>query len=132
MYLSPRVADIIKRTVNNGNLAGPDGSDSHPTNTANDSHSTLSTGGVIALVVTMCSVLLLLCFTAVYCIYRRHRKETAQQELEVGQDGTKITMKVEKEQRKRWWGRRGSGTSQQTLVRDEASTRGSVVVRNDA
>ncbi|KIM99535.1 hypothetical protein OIDMADRAFT_19674 [Oidiodendron maius Zn] len=133
MIVSPRLAEVVKRTMAPDSLLGPDSTSPHPTDTSNSSHnSTLSTGGAIALAVT-CSVLfLLLCLAMVYFTCWRDRKETPQPELEVGEDGSKVTMQVEKEQRRWWWGRRGRGTSQNTLVRDDGSTKGSVAVRNDA
>lgn len=133
MIVSPRLAEVVKRSMSPESLVGPDSTSPHPTNTSNSSHnSTLSTGGAIALAVSFSVLVLLLCLATVYFICWRDRKETPQPELEVGEDGSKVTMQAEKEQRRWWWGRRGRGTSQNTPVRDDGSTRGSVAVRNDA
>ena len=133
MIVSPRLAEVVKRSMSPNSVVGPDSTSPHSTDTSNSSHNrTLSTGGAIALTVSFGVLVLLLCLAMVYFIYWRDRKGTPQPELEVGEDGSKVTMQVEREQRRWWWGRRGRGTSQNTLVRDDGSTRGSVAVRNDA
>jgi hypothetical protein len=94
------------------------------------STSTLSVGGAIALAVSICAVLLVLCLTAVYFIYWRPRKHQKREELEIGPDGTKVKMQIEKDQRRTGWGRRGSGTSQETLVPEvQVNPPASAVVR---
>lgn len=130
-----RIVNLIQRSLPDGGSSG-DASDS-PYDTTRDSppkgSRTLSSGSATALALSVSAIIILAIVATWYFVYWRPQKESRpsrDDELEIGDDGTKIKMQLQSQKGSgRWWGRRDSGESQDTLVPGEVTVPAGAVVR---